>query len=207
MQKLLAEDTCKRQDRWQSLPPCRDRIGHKAMTAQTLSRPGSAATAGNGMGGHWLAPVLEMAALATGPARCGWTCHPRIATRTPGTDASCVGVARDFTIATLRRWKVAERGDDIVTVVSELLTNALRHTLPDRSGSRWPIRLGLLQPGHCVLCAVADPSWKAPVRREPSYFAESGRGLHVVSGLSDMWGFTTPSDTGKAVWAMFLTTP
>ena len=180
------------------------------MTAQTLSPAGSA------MDAHWLAPVLEMAALAggnwplaMGPAGPGWTCHPRIATRTPGMDTSCVGVARDFTIATLRRWEVAERGDDIVTVVSELLTNAFRHALPGLSETRprRPVRLGLLQPGHCVLCAVADPSEKAPVPQEPDHLAESGRGLHVVAALSDTWGFTVPTDMGKVVWAMFAIPP
>ena len=84
---------------------------------------------------------------------------PRIATRTLGAEAGSVRTARDFTAATLRRWGTAERSQDIAIVVSELLTNALRHGGPG-SADLWPlrpIRLGLLQPGPCVLCAVADP--------------------------------------------------
>lgn len=183
------------------------------MTAQTLRPVDSAVSS---MCGHWLAPALEMAALASanwplapGPALQGWTRHPRVATRTPATDVRSVSAARDFTIATLRRWEVGERCDDIAIVVSELLTNALRHALPDPGETRpWqPIRLGLLQPGHGVLCAVADPSEQAPVPKEPGCLAESGRGLHVIGALSDRWGFTMPSDRGKVVWAMFSIPP
>jgi hypothetical protein len=136
-----------------------------------------------------------------------WTCFPGIATPAPGVDASRVRAARDFTISTLQRWGVAERCEDIAIVVSELLTNALRHALPAASGIRtgWPIRLGLLQPGHCVMCAVADPSRAAPVAKKPEYFAETGRGLHVIAALSDQWGYTTPTDMGKVLWAMFST--
>src|SRR5216683_3270830 len=123
-------------------------------------------------GRHWLTRAAEMADLASGnwplspdPAPTGWSCLPRIATRTPGVDAGSVRVARDFTIATLQRWGVRERSEDIAVVVSELLTNALQHARPGSGDARprWPIRLGLLQPGPCVLCAVADPSEVAPV--------------------------------------------
>ena len=182
------------------------------MTAHPLRM---ASTAG-GIGWHWLTSAVEMAALASGnwplapdPAPQSWTCFPRIATRTPGADVRSVRPARDFTIATLQRWGVAERRDDIATVVSELLTNAVRHALPGSGDTRprWPIRLGLLQPGLCVLCAVADPSERTPVPAEPCHLAETGRGLHVIGALSDQWGYTAPSDMGKVVWAMFTTGP
>ncbi|HEX9355427.1 MAG TPA: ATP-binding protein [Streptosporangiaceae bacterium] len=173
--------------------------------------------AGSLVGGtarHWLAPVMEMAAVASGnrppspePGPLGWTCFPKVATRTPGVDAGSVRAARAFTIATLQRWGAADRTDDVAIVVSELLTNALRHALtgPGETPPRWPVRLGLLQPGPCVLCAVADPSQQPPVPKEPSHLAETGRGLHVICALADTWGYTTPSDTGKVVWAMFST--
>jgi len=50
---------------------------------------------------------------------------------------------------------------------------------------------------------VADPGRQVPVLRDPDYLAESGRGLHVINALSDTWGCTTPTDAGKAVWALF----
>lgn len=158
----------------------------------------------------WLALAADMAAMAGGnwrsspdPARMA--CLPHIAMRTPGTDAGSVRVARDFTVDTLHQWGVAERCEDIAVVVSELLTNAVRHALPlpRGTGPRRPIRLGLLQPGRWLLCAVADPSEAVPVTQTPGSLAESGRGLHIIRALSDNWGYTTPDPMGKVVWATF----
>ena len=126
---------------------------------------------------YWLSSAAAMAAemsgvwpLASHPAAQRWPGYPKVATRTPGAGAESVRVARDFTAATLRRWGVDdERSGDIVVVVSELLTNALRYTVPCPGAVwlRWPVRLGLLQPGPWVLCAVSDPSDEVPVAREP----------------------------------------
>ena len=188
---------------------CREEIDRTATAAHPARLEGW-------VGRRWLMLAAEMAGLANGSWRpspdavlAGRACMPRIATRTLDADAGSVRAARDFTTATLHRWGTAERSQDIVIVVSELLTNALRHALP-RSGDSWPgggrprrpIRLGLLQPGPCVLCAVADPSKLAPAPQAPSTLAETGRGLHIICALSDQWGYA-PSDSGKVVWAMF----
>jgi hypothetical protein len=58
-------------------------------------------------------------------------------------------------------------------------------------------------PARFVLCAVADPGTTRPRLKEPDYFAESGRGLHVIDALSDAWGCTAPGAGGKTVWAAF----
>jgi len=173
------------------------------MTAQTVRPAGSS-------GCDWLMPAAEMAALASGngapgPAamRVRWACFPEMAT--PRVDASLIRAARDFTVVTLQRWGVAERREDVAVVVSELLTNALLHALPAASHARtgWPVRLGLLQPGRGVMCAVADPSRVEPVLQQPEHLGETGRGLHVIAALSDQWGCTVPTDMGKVIWAMF----
>ena len=165
---------------------------------------------------RWLILAAETAGLTRGNGRAspdacpaGRSDLPRIATRTPGTDAGSVRAARDFALATLHRWDAAERGEDIAIVVTELLTNALRHARPwpgDLSSPR-PIRLGLLQPGSCVLCAVADPSRAVPVPQGPGSLAETGRGLQIIRALSDMWGYTVLGDAGKVVWAAFIPRP
>ena len=160
---------------------------------------------------QWLAPALRMAALASGnwplsprPGAGGWTCFPKLAVRTPNPDPRSVRAGRDFTVATMQRWGAAERCDDIAMVVSELLTNALRHALPDvAQASRRAVRLGLLQPGHAVICAVADPSPKVPEPRHLEDLCEGGRGLQVISALADVWGCTPPGHAGKVVWALF----
>jgi hypothetical protein len=158
--------------------------------------------------------AAEMAAEVSGvwpiawsPSAQRWPGYPKVATRTPGASAESVRAARDFTAATLQRWGIGEVGEDIIVVVSELLTNALRYTVPCPGSvwPRWPVRLGLLQPGPWVLCAISDPSDQVPVARDPGWFGESGRGLHVVSSLCDEWGCTEPGPMGKVVWAMFAT--
>jgi anti-sigma regulatory factor (Ser/Thr protein kinase) len=102
-----------------------------------------------------------------------------------------------------------DRGHDAAAVVSELLTNALRHAIPvvELTPPGSPLRLGLLHAGHYVLCAVADPSSEAPVLRDPEWLDENGRGLQLVASLSDDWGFCATRDQpGKIVWATFATT-
>lgn len=154
-----------------------------------------------------MGPAAEMAAPASDPE---YTEYARVATRTLSLEDVSVRRARDFTLATLRRWGLAGLADDIAIVVSELLTNALCHAcrgeefVPGQRIGGWPIRLGLLCPGSCVVCAVADPSPDVPVMRDPDYLAETGRGLHVVASLSECWGWTPPAQDGKVVWARFV---
>jgi hypothetical protein len=186
-----------------ALSPCPDEID-RAPAVPPARLPGRT-------GSHWLMLAAEMAGLTSGnlwPAPdpgLGRASVPRVATRTLGADTGSVRAARNFTIATLRRWDMPERSQDIATVVSELLTNALRHALSGAGDTRprRPVRLGLLQLGRCVLCAVADPSKAAPAPRPLGSLAETGRGLHIICALSDQWGCTSPSETGKVVWATF----
>jgi len=166
---------------------------------------------------RWLMLAAETAGLIPGngrlsPDACptGRAELPRMATCAPGTDTGSVRAARDFALGTLHRWGAAERDEDIAIVVTELLTNALRHALsrPGDLTPRRPIRLGLLQPGACVLCAVADPSRAVPVPQgRGGSLAETGRGLQIVRALSDMWGYTMLCDAGKVVWAAFISRP
>jgi hypothetical protein len=109
----------------------------------------------------------------------------------------------------MEKWGIEARGADAAAVVTELMTNALRHALPqlpDDSAppSAWPIRLGLADPGPYVICAIADPSADLPAPRQPEWQDEAGRGLLVVASLSDRWGYcAAPADGGKVVWAAF----
>lgn len=156
----------------------------------------------------WLRPAVDGAELATrfwGPAALGCARGARVATRTPGLGPGSVKAAREFAGQTLQRWGMPDLGNDVGLVVSELLTNALRHGLPPCGQYLGvsPIRIGLLYPGSCILCAVADPSDQVPVVKCPDHFAETGRGLHVVASLSSHWGWTAANHAGKVVWATF----
>ena len=170
------------------------------IAAPLVPSPCPAGNVGSGGGCRWLRSAIETAALASGnwpltpdPAPWQWTCFPKVAIRTPGTDTTAVPAARDFASATVQRWGAAERSGDVAVVVS-----ARPHRV---------IQLGLAQPGPCVLCAVADPSRKPPVLKYPGALDETGRGLHLVGAFSDNWGYTALGDPGKAVWAIFSTAP
>jgi hypothetical protein len=185
---------------------------HRAaeMAAVTASPASASASSGNGqLASDRSASSAAVAANGSDPLASGWTCVPRVAMRAPGVEPSSVSAARRFTTLTLRRWGIADREADITVVVSELLSNALRHGLRPLTAcpsvSR-PIRLGLMHVGPNLLCAVADPSERMPVPREPCWLDETGRGLHVIASLSDKWGScTAPNRPGKVVWATFST--
>jgi hypothetical protein len=132
----------------------------------------------------------------------------------PSQDAICPlrasgaspGIAREFTIATLRAWGLADLADDATVIVSELVTNALRYGLPPLPAGFGaiddrPIRLTLVRHGCLVVCVVADASRQEPLPRDPCDIAENGRGLHVIEALSRTWGWTPLPRAGKAVWA------
>ncbi|MET7904188.1 ATP-binding protein [Streptomyces sp. NPDC005336] len=125
--------------------------------------------------------------------------------------------ARQFTGSTLRQWEIPELLDEVALVVSELVTNALRHALPDglpssRTGGSADgdhessqVRLHLMRCPSRLVCAVRDPSEEGPVAGEADCCEESGRGLHLVESLTDGWGWHPLAGTlrGKVVWALF----
>jgi hypothetical protein len=122
-------------------------------------------------------------------------------------------MARDFTQRTLRGWRMARLSDVAELVVSELVTNALRHGL---LSARWmpgehPIRLRLLRQLPYLMCMVTDPDTAGPARIDSHNGAESGRGLRVVEACSVRWGWQRldvldePGGrvrAGKVVWAL-----
>lgn len=190
------------------------------LTAWIRMTTSPAQLAVNGADWPWLQSAIEMASLAseTWPADASagqpgsrLPAMPKVATRTPVLAPQSITAARAFTLRTMLRWGAADRSHDVAGVVSELLTNALRHAVPQRSAApllaSGRVRLGLLSVGYVVLCAVADASSQPPVLREPDGLEESGRGLQLVTSLSDCWGHCTmPGQQGKVVWATFTTT-
>jgi anti-sigma regulatory factor (Ser/Thr protein kinase) len=123
--------------------------------------------------------------------------------------------ARHFALSWLSRWGMAALTDDVGLVVSELVTNALRHSggnviesysavhCGDPLGSApTTIRLRLIHEGPWLLCGILDASKSAPRHKEPDYIAETGRGLHLVDSFSSRWGWRAVPG-GKIVWALF----
>lgn len=114
-----------------------------------------------------------------------------------------VTFARHFTQTTLERWDMASLIDDVGLVVTELVTNALRHSLPPRPAEpAGAIHLRLIRNAPYLLCGIQDAGQDLPRRREPDFIAETGRGLHIVESFSSMWGWARFAG-GKVVWALF----
>jgi sodium/proline symporter len=84
---------------------------------------------------------------------------------------------------------------DVLLVVSELVSNAARHT----SG---PISLAVAVTGQSILVEVTDSGDSHPplTPRQPEPTSLSGRGLLIVDVIADRWG-VWPEPEGKTVWA------
>nr|WP_037850615.1 MULTISPECIES: ATP-binding protein [unclassified Streptomyces] len=129
----------------------------------------------------------------------------------PARDTS-VAVARARVLDKLREWCVDEESSaDAQLLMSELFTNAVRHTDSEKvSCELWVIgvrlRLEVADEGsgseqiRTAACAGSAP----PSEDEDG---ESGRGLLLVSVLADDWGVRpahrggAQENTGHAVWA------
>lgn len=114
-------------------------------------------------------------------------------------DPSVVAEARRTSTRQLARWGL----DDLVftteLVVSELVTNAIRH-------ADGPVRLRLIRE-RALVCEVFDGGATAPHLRHPRAMDEGGRGLLLVSQLAQRWGTRFVPD-GKIIWAeQSLTAP
>ncbi|MFB9837133.1 ATP-binding protein [Actinoallomurus acaciae] len=121
-----------------------------------------------------------------------------------GDDLTWVKYARDHTAAVMGAWELAGQVPTATLVVSELVTNALRHALP-YAGARpcRPVLLRLVCRRRSVMCLVADPSDRPPVLTEPDFAAETGRGLYLVAAHSRRWDWAPRRDLpGKWVWAL-----
>ncbi len=116
----------------------------------------------------------------------------RVATWDLTEDPALVSWARDQVVRRLAAWGL----DDLVftteLVVSELITNAIRY-------ADAPIQLRLIK-DRTLICEISDASNTAPHLRHARTFDEGGRGLLLVSQLTDRWG-TRQSARGKTIWA------
>ena len=126
------------------------------------------------------------------------------ATCTLGAHPESVQAGRNFTQVTLGLWDMETLADLAELVVSELLTNAVRHGVPSarKTVSEHCVRLRLLGQAPFVMCMVTDPGQGIPVLRDSGLDAECGRGLTVVDACSVRWGWHLLDEGGKVVWAL-----
>ncbi|MGW3730500.1 SpoIIE family protein phosphatase [Streptomyces sp. NPDC000851] len=107
-------------------------------------------------------------------------------------DPAEVGRARAAVREQLHDWGLARLADSAELMVSELVTNAVRHS------HRRPVELRLVR-GDTLLCEVDDDDHDLPTLRGAGPRDEAGRGLRVVSTLAREWG-ASRRGAGKTVW-------
>src|SRR5215831_10597438 len=116
----------------------------------------------------------------------------RVATWDLPADPAVVADARKQVGAKLEGWGLEDAAFVTELVVSELVTNAIRH-------AESPIQLRLIR-DRTLICEVSDGSSTAPHLRRATAFDEGGRGLLLVSQLTERWG-TRQTQHGKTIWA------
>lgn len=107
-------------------------------------------------------------------------------------EPSAVSEVRKNALRRLTDWGLSDAAFVTELVVSELVTNAIRHATP-------PIQLRLIH-DRTLICEVSDASSTAPHMRRARTYDEGGRGLLLVAQLTQRWG-TRPTPTGKTIWA------
>jgi PAS domain S-box-containing protein len=106
--------------------------------------------------------------------------------------ASSAALTRGFTAGVLEGAGWREHVDTAVLLVSELVTNAIRH-------AKGPCYLVVTFDGDTVELAVEDGEPQVPVARFAGPLDESGRGYLLVGALADTWGVRFLPG-GKATW-------
>ncbi|MFC5810094.1 SpoIIE family protein phosphatase [Streptomyces heilongjiangensis] len=107
-------------------------------------------------------------------------------------DPALVAEARRTTARQLGVWGLEELAFTTELVVSELVTNAIRH-------AAGPIRLRLILE-RTLICEVFDGGATAPHLRHPRTTDEGGRGLFLIAQFTQRWGTRFLPD-GKVIWA------
>lgn len=116
--------------------------------------------------------------------------------------------ARRHTVEFAEHWGLHHLVEAAEVVVSELMTNALEASLPER-GRRGvamvvaPLELRLSADGGQLRIEIRDHIPDPPVLVEdPDVDDERGRGLILVDNYCEVWGYHRLSTGGKVVWCL-----
>jgi anti-sigma regulatory factor (Ser/Thr protein kinase) len=107
-------------------------------------------------------------------------------------DPATVGDARTATTGQLAEWGLEDLSFTTELIVSELVTNAIRH-------AAGPIHVRLIR-DRSLICEVSDTGHTSPHLRHAANDDEGGRGLFIVAQITEQWG-TRYMPSGKTIWA------
>ena len=105
------------------------------------------------------------------------------------------GLAREATRDALSTWQVAHLEETALLLVSELVTNVVRHA----RARVLAMALWLEPEGASLLIEVHDADPHEPRPRTPGRLEEGGFGFVLIEALAGKWG-VRQTETGKAVW-------
>ncbi|MFJ9564594.1 SpoIIE family protein phosphatase [Streptomyces fuscichromogenes] len=106
-------------------------------------------------------------------------------------DPSAVAGVRAAATELLHDWGLEEEAFTLELILSELVTNAIRH-------ATGPVGVRLIR-DRSLICEVSDGSSVSPHLRRATTMDEGGRGLFLVAQFADRWG-TRYTDDGKVIW-------
>ena len=106
-----------------------------------------------------------------------------------------VRTGRQATSVVLSAWRLSRLEENAVLVVSELLTNAVRHARDTDA-----IELDLHATRAWLRIEIQDRDRQWPRPRVLNELSESGFGFVLIDALTAKWG-VRETETGKAVWA------
>jgi anti-sigma regulatory factor (Ser/Thr protein kinase) len=113
-----------------------------------------------------------------------------------------VRASRQWVRETLNRWRLTDAAEPAESLVSELVTNAIRHAEDGAS-----VVVLLMYAAGKVRMEVRDHDpLNLPLVKTPGPLDASGRGLVLVEALSDHWGVRV-TDSGKSVWCELTASP
>lgn len=139
--------------------------------------------------------TLDRPAGSVGEAACPTDLPLRICARTERLDPALVRWEVAATVRQCCPTMSSDRLGDLVLVVNELVTNAIRY------GGGGLVNVMVTTRGDGVSVRVYDGAAAPPTLKDPDEAAEDGRGLRLVDELcAHRWGHRrTPG--GKYVWA------
>lgn len=111
--------------------------------------------------------------------------------------AAEVGQARDFVRGVLGDdWPAL---DDVLLLVSEIASNAVRHTISGRDGGWFDLTISVADDTTRVAIADQGSATKPRLEGEDASEMTGGRGLQIVDALADRWGHAG-DEAGRVVW-------
>ncbi|MFE0508976.1 SpoIIE family protein phosphatase [Streptomyces sp. NPDC058964] len=158
---------------------------------RTLARPGRTPEATCRAVLDALVPERPRDDVALVVARTRMLAADRTAVWDVPTDPSAVSRVRALATRTLEAWQLTESAFTTELILSELVTNAIRH-------AGGPIQVRLIR-DRSLICEVSDGSSTSPHLRRAATTDEGGRGLFLVAQFAERWGTRYTAD-GKVIW-------